>query len=248
VFLWFFVFLCVALKFPLWPFHSWLPEVHVECTTEVSCLLAGFVLKIGFFGLYKFCCLCFFLFTFWFLMFVEFLVIGGLFSFAVVLLFFSDYKRIIATWSLLHICVSLNFMWHVDVLFLSLVFFCNLMHVLSSVLMFCLFGLLSDLYGLRCFLLMFGLFGLHLWSFCLLFCVLFNVDFPFMLMFYLDLLLFVSVVLFSFVFVLCFWFVSLFCWLSSFFVLVLLCFFSFVWLDCFLLFYDFHSIHLDSDT
>jgi len=43
-----------AIKYPIWPFHVWLPEMHVEVTTEMSILLASVVLKIGFFGVFKF--------------------------------------------------------------------------------------------------------------------------------------------------------------------------------------------------
>lgn len=43
-----------AIKYPIWPLHVWLPEMHVEVNTEMSVLLASVVLKIGFFGVYKF--------------------------------------------------------------------------------------------------------------------------------------------------------------------------------------------------
>ena len=42
------------IKYPVWPLHIWLPEVHVEVTSEISIVLAAIVLKMGFFGLYKF--------------------------------------------------------------------------------------------------------------------------------------------------------------------------------------------------
>jgi NADH:ubiquinone oxidoreductase subunit 4 (subunit M) len=40
----------------VFPLHSWLPEAHVEASTEGSMLLSGVLLKVGFYGLLR-CCL-----------------------------------------------------------------------------------------------------------------------------------------------------------------------------------------------
>ncbi len=48
VFLSFFV--AFAIKVPLFPFHTWLPDAHVEAPTAVSLLLAGVLLKMGVYG------------------------------------------------------------------------------------------------------------------------------------------------------------------------------------------------------
>jgi NADH:ubiquinone oxidoreductase subunit 4 (subunit M) len=40
---------------PLVPFHTWLPEAHVEASTPGSVLLAGILLKLGLYGLIVFC-------------------------------------------------------------------------------------------------------------------------------------------------------------------------------------------------
>lgn len=44
-----------AIKLPLVPFHTWLPDAHVEASTPVSILLAGVLLKLGTYGLVRFC-------------------------------------------------------------------------------------------------------------------------------------------------------------------------------------------------
>ncbi|MEO1148527.1 MAG: NADH-quinone oxidoreductase subunit M, partial [Cyanobacteria bacterium J06638_22] len=43
-----------GIKIPIVPFHTWLPDAHVEAPTEVSVLLAGVLLKLGTYGLIRF--------------------------------------------------------------------------------------------------------------------------------------------------------------------------------------------------
>jgi len=48
-------FIAFAIKVPLWPFHSWLPDAHVQAPTAGSVILAGVMLKLGTYGLLRFC-------------------------------------------------------------------------------------------------------------------------------------------------------------------------------------------------
>jgi len=52
------LFICFALAFaikvPLWPLHSWLPDAHVEAPTAGSVILAGVLLKMGTYGFLRF--------------------------------------------------------------------------------------------------------------------------------------------------------------------------------------------------
>jgi NADH-quinone oxidoreductase subunit M len=47
-------FIAFAVKVPLWPLHTWLPDAHVEAPTAGSVLLAGVLLKMGTYGLLRF--------------------------------------------------------------------------------------------------------------------------------------------------------------------------------------------------
>jgi NADH-quinone oxidoreductase subunit M len=47
-------FVAFAIKVPLFPFHTWLPDAHVEAPTAGSVLLAGVLLKMGTYGLVRF--------------------------------------------------------------------------------------------------------------------------------------------------------------------------------------------------
>jgi len=48
-------FLAFAIKVPLFPFHTWLPDAHVEAPTAGSVMLAAVMLKMGTYGLVRFC-------------------------------------------------------------------------------------------------------------------------------------------------------------------------------------------------
>ena len=48
-------FIAFAIKVPLFPLHTWLPDAHVEAPTAGSIMLASVMLKMGTYGLVRFC-------------------------------------------------------------------------------------------------------------------------------------------------------------------------------------------------
>ena len=50
---WIALFIGFAIKIPMFPFHTWLPDAHVEAPTAISVILAGVLLKMGTYGIFR---------------------------------------------------------------------------------------------------------------------------------------------------------------------------------------------------
>ena len=102
--LWCFVlfFLCFIIKLPSFPFHTWLPDAHVEAPTPASMLLAGVLLKMGGYGLYRICVGFFPSIVSELALWIAILAVVNIVGAAIACLVQDDMKRIIAYSSVSH--------------------------------------------------------------------------------------------------------------------------------------------------
>jgi NADH-quinone oxidoreductase subunit M len=96
-------FLAFAVKVPLFPLHTWLPDAHTEAPTAGSVILAGVLLKVGAYGLIRFNLTLFPAASEFFRVFVSVLAVIGIVYGAVVALIQTDIKRLVAYSSVSHL-------------------------------------------------------------------------------------------------------------------------------------------------
>jgi NADH-quinone oxidoreductase subunit M len=95
--------LSFAIKVPLFPFHTWLPDAHVQAPTAGSVILAGVLLKMGTYGIVRFCLPLFPAATFAFLPYIAVLAIVGIIYGALVSMVQPDLKKLVAYSSVSHL-------------------------------------------------------------------------------------------------------------------------------------------------
>ncbi|WP_201327521.1 complex I subunit 4 family protein [Thermotomaculum hydrothermale] len=96
-------FLGFAIKVPMFPFHTWLPDAHVEAPTAGSVILAGVLLKMGTYGFLRFLLPIFPDATKALLPYFVFLAIVGIIYGALVALIQKDMKKLVAYSSVSHL-------------------------------------------------------------------------------------------------------------------------------------------------
>ncbi len=95
--------LSFAIKVPLFPFHTWLPDAHVEAPTAGSVILAGVLLKMGTYGILRFSIPLFPDATFIFLPYIALLAVIGIIYGALVSFVQPDLKKLVAYSSVSHL-------------------------------------------------------------------------------------------------------------------------------------------------
>ena len=100
--LWLAFFASFAVKMPMWPVHTWLPDAHVEAPTAGSVILAGILLKMGGYGFLRFSLPMFPDASLYFQPFVFTLSVIAIIYTSLVALMQEDMKKLIAYSSVAH--------------------------------------------------------------------------------------------------------------------------------------------------
>jgi NADH-quinone oxidoreductase subunit M len=100
--LWIAFFASFAVKMPMWPVHTWLPDAHVEAPTAGSVILAGILLKMGGYGFLRFSLPMFPEASLYFAPFVLTLSVIAIVYTSLVALMQDDMKKLIAYSSVAH--------------------------------------------------------------------------------------------------------------------------------------------------
>ncbi|HOJ37044.1 MAG TPA: NADH-quinone oxidoreductase subunit M [Ignavibacteriales bacterium] len=102
-FLFFAFLLSFAIKVPVFPLHTWLPDAHVQAPTAGSVILAGVLLKMGTYGILRFCLPLFPQSAIKYAPFIAILAVIGIIYGALVSIVQKDMKKLVAYSSVSHL-------------------------------------------------------------------------------------------------------------------------------------------------
>jgi NADH-quinone oxidoreductase subunit M len=100
--MWLAFFASFAVKLPMWPFHTWLPDAHVQAPTAGSVILAAILLKLGGYGFLRFSLPMFPVASGIMVDFVFFLSVVAIIYTSLVALMQEDMKKLVAYSSVAH--------------------------------------------------------------------------------------------------------------------------------------------------
>ena len=143
---WFFLAFAVAfaIKVPLFPFHTWLPDAHVQAPTAGSVILAGVLLKMGTYGLVRFAFPLFPLAAAYFAPWIAVLAVIGIIYGALVAMVQPDMKKLVAYSSVSHLGFVVLGICAMNVNGIQGAVYQMLAHGVSTGGLFLIVGMLSD--------------------------------------------------------------------------------------------------------
>lgn len=192
--IWLSFFLSFAIKVPMFPFHTWLPEAHVEAPTVGSVLLAGILLKLGVYGFIR---VCFFLLpeaNVFFSPLIYILCLISIVYSCLIAIRQTDIKRIIAYASIAHMNLIILGLFSFTSVGIYGAIFQSISHGLVASALFLLVGMLYSRYKSRLVIYYSGLTQvMPIFSFFFLFFILANISFPLTSNFMGELLLFIGI-------------------------------------------------------
>jgi NADH-quinone oxidoreductase subunit M len=144
--MWFFLAFAVAflIKVPLFPFHTWLPDAHVEAPTAGSIILAGVMLKMGTYGLLRFAFPLFPSAAMYFAPWIGVLAVIGIIYGALVAMVQPDLKKLVAYSSVSHLGFVVLGLCAMNVQGAQGAVYQMLSHGVSTGGLFMIVGMLSD--------------------------------------------------------------------------------------------------------
>jgi NADH-quinone oxidoreductase subunit M len=143
---WFFLAFALAfvIKVPLFPFHTWLPDAHVEAPTPGSVILAGVMLKMGGYGLIRFAFPLFPEAALYFAPYLAVLAVIAIVYGALVAMVQPDMKKLVAYSSVSHMGFVVLGIAAMNLQGVQGATYQMLAHGVSTGGLFCLVGMLSD--------------------------------------------------------------------------------------------------------
>ena len=144
--MWFFLAftLAFAIKVPLFPFHTWLPDAHVQAPTAGSVILAGVLLKMGTYGLLRFSFPLFPEAAAYFAPWIALLAVIGIVYGALVAMVQPDMKKLVAYSSVSHLGFVVLGICAMNVQGVEGALYQMLAHGISTGGLFLIVGMLSD--------------------------------------------------------------------------------------------------------
>jgi NADH-quinone oxidoreductase subunit M len=137
-------FVAFAIKVPLFPLHTWLPDAHVEAPTAGSVILAGVLLKMGTYGMIRFCLPLFPDASHYFKGPIAILAIIGIIYGALVALVQPNLKKLVAYSSVSHLGFVVLGIFAFQSISMQGAVYQMLAHGISTGALFLLVGMLYD--------------------------------------------------------------------------------------------------------